>query len=99
MNLATSDCWIMTLDEMLSKRLPNAFKTEKLITWTQDIRIELACFLGNDYIGRVPGNGPAKASKCLDSISELEGDEIYQCIYDKVIVVSSCKEEDKLKWN
>ena len=58
MNISSSACWIMTMQQMLSEHLPSKFKTKEKMVWSQELLIELARFSENDFIGRVPGNGP-----------------------------------------
>ena len=99
MNLSSSACWIMTMQKMLSERLPSKFKTKEEMVWSQDLLIELACFSGNDFIGRVPGNGPKKVKNFVEAIVDLDNDQKYQYIYDSVIIASAGKKCDRSKWD
>ena len=55
-------CWEMTFDNFINDRLPDKFKTDN-ITWTKDHVIQLAMFLGCDYIERIPGHFPRKGTR------------------------------------
>lgn len=55
-------CWEMTFDNFINDRLPNKFKTDNIV-WTQDHLIQLAMFLGCDYIDRIPGHGKTKGTR------------------------------------
>lgn len=55
-------CWEMSFDNFINDCLPDKFKTDN-ITWTKDHVIQLAMFLGCDYIERIPGHSPRKGTR------------------------------------
>jgi hypothetical protein len=52
----------MTFDNFINDRLPNMFKTDNVV-WTRDHLIQLAMFLGCDYIDRILGHGESKGMR------------------------------------
>jgi len=60
-------CWVATYDHLMNSKLPKMFKTAnstpKVITYTDELLRHIACYLGNDYIGRCHQNGVGTIGK------------------------------------
>eukprot|EP00979_Chaetoceros_neogracilis_P002048 scaffold367_cov250-Chaetoceros_neogracile.AAC.1 len=96
-NPSTSKCWKMSLPELLSDRLPRIFKTEG-VTWTRELLIHVGCFLGNDFINRVPGNGPGKVKLFVESVKDMTENEVYNYIHDEVVVATAGARNNRPQW-
>ena len=101
MNKHTSECWIMSAFQLLSDRLPEKFGTEGVL-WTATILHHVGCFLGNDYIKRVPGNGPSRMKTFVEALSPLveadDEDGITQCIYNNALSAPKGNKTQKQDW-
>jgi 5'-3' exonuclease len=99
----TGECWLMTNDELLMKRLPDKIKINDR-TLSKDVLKHCACFLGNDFIERNCGNSPSKLKSFIEKISNADGslkseEAIFEYIYLTVLTPTNCSREQKASWD
>jgi len=90
MNLATSRCWPMTLDKLLSERLPKEFKTQG-VTWTQDLLSQVACLILFRQLSKSHQSAPLSqyVHLCF-KISSLTSNSTFALIPLWVILTLTC---------
>ena len=83
--------------EAILKDVPKALNIQATISKMTLLQLHhLACFLGNDYIDRVKGNGPAKAGNFIKAIADHNDEQkIYDDIKNAVKDISSEEREKK----
>ncbi|GFH55097.1 hypothetical protein CTEN210_11573 [Chaetoceros tenuissimus] len=102
------ECLLVKHQYLLTHQFPKEFEKKK---WKEDIRhswnIDLlhhvACFLGNDFIERNPGNSISKVEKFIDNITEedrtMKSDEaIYSYIKNSALIPKGSKEKEANEW-
>ncbi len=100
------ECWMMITNKLLETRLPQKIGTDDNVIWTRDILNHMACFLGNDYIRRLYGNGPTKVKPFVDElwrkIKEPDGavEEFIRATIEKSRDISTEEERSNHRlWN
>ena len=96
-------CQLYKYNESLSESLPNQIG-RKGKYWEPQLLHHCACFLGNDFIGRNPGNSISKMSNFVTGITDEDGmlkgeNEIFDYILNETLVPTHCSEAVKQKWN
>ena len=91
----------MTVKNLLDERLPNLVAGRK---WTIELVICVACFLGNDFLKRNPGNSPTKVVSFVQEVTNVEGllvddDTLFNCLFQKTLTPTNCSKEEKEKWD
>ena len=91
MDANSGKCWAMELSTLLTERLPSKFRTDD-VEWTHEILCHVACFLGNNYIHRLHGNGPGKVKDFVKSLS-MPGNESFDSVIREKINECSTRAE------
>ena len=95
-------CILHKFKESLSTCLPNKFG-RKGKRWEKELLHHCGCFLGNDFLGRNPGNSVKHLSEFIRNITTENGmlkDEksIYDYILSEALLPTHCSSEIKQKW-
>ena len=93
LNANSGKCWAMELSTLLTERLPSKFQTVD-VEWTHEILCHVTCFLGNDYIHRLYGNGPGKVKDFVKSLSMPGNGSFDSVIREKIDECSTRAELD-----
>ena len=95
-------CFVSRFSELLQTQLPSSVGPQG-IPWNEELLHHAACFLGNDFIRRNPGNSASKLEAFVKAITNSNGSlkdekDIFQYIYQTALNPTNCKREDKDKW-
>ncbi len=105
-NVTTSGtCWFMSF-EGLKQRMLTSVRCNKTIIWSDELLHFVACFLGNDFLPRNPGNTPGRLSHFVQYITDDDGrikhtgnDAFWEYIRYTVLEPIHCSAEIKQYWN
>lgn len=102
------ECLLVKHQYLLTHQFPKELEKKKWKEgirqpWNIDLLHHVACFLGNDFIKRNPGNSISKVEKFIDNITEenrtMKSDEaIYSYIKNSALVPKGSKEKEKNEW-
>ena len=100
---ANGKCSIIKYDNLIEE-IPNSLEVNPLIIrLSLPVLHHLGCFLGNDYIMHVHGNGKVKAKKFILSLADTDGninrdDEIVYTAIDDAIKKKIPDEKERKAW-
>ena len=103
------ECLLVKYQHLLTHQFPKEFEKKKWKEhgirqpWNADVLHHVACFLGNDFIERNPGNTSTKVETFIDNITESNGamkrdKDIYLYIKNSALVPKGNKEKEVAEW-
>jgi len=99
----SGQCWLVTNDELLMKRLPNKLKFKDRML-TKDVVRHCASFLGHDFIERNWGNSPSKLKCFIEKISNADGSlksegGVFDYVFHTALNPTNCSTAQKGTWD
>jgi len=96
-------CWLMPRDKLMNERLPDRIGLRDK-AWSQEVFNHVACFLGNDFVPRIPGNSVKKLEHFIKNITNADGsikgeDTVFGYIFQTALLPTNCNQEEKNTWD
>ncbi len=63
----------MTVDQFLTKKVPNYSNVQHDMVWTLQILTHVVCVLGNDCLKKVPGAGKKEVINMVKIVVDYDG--------------------------
>ena len=104
-NAKNGKCFKRDYKELLEECLPSKVNvTPSEVIWSAETLHHAACFLGNDFIKRNPGNSLMKLGSFMKAITESNGklkDEntVFEYIYNTALTPTNVSNTEKQKWD
>jgi|AntRauTorckE5430_2_1112549.scaffolds.fasta_scaffold03574_2 hypothetical protein len=95
-------CFVSRFSKLLNTQLPSSIGPQG-IPWNEEVLHHVACFLGNDFIRRNPGNSVSKLEEFVKAITNSDGSlknekDVFDYIFQTALIPTNCTREDKDKW-